>query len=319
MFTAGIIMLGAFSATGQVTALDILIFCILGFFTHIYGCVINEFCDMELDSTVAEIQHKPLVKGDITPREAKAYLLLTIMATFLITALFYPGQWVFVYLILSYIFGGFYSVKGKYTAYTYDFSLGIGFFFLVLFGAATVGQVTPLTYVIAFAIFMFEVFLQWGNAMKDVDTDRKYGVPSRAVAWGFSMSKRLTLGDPNVLYGLLIKVFIILSFAAPYLLTLYGVAGFNFVYYVGAIPLQFILVFIVVIPSQLYIVKTMLGKHTRKEFTKFISRDLLLTWLIYPLFLLDILGIWVAVLSVFPLFWFVATNKLLYGWWAPKM
>ena len=66
MLTAGAAILGAYSVGVAVQWWQILVFLAIGFFSHAFGCALNEICDYELDKKVPEIAHKPLVKGDIT-------------------------------------------------------------------------------------------------------------------------------------------------------------------------------------------------------------------------------------------------------------
>jgi 4-hydroxybenzoate polyprenyltransferase len=322
MLTAGAAILGAYSVGVVVEWWQILVFLAIGFFSHAFGCAINEICDYELDKKVPEISHKPLIKGDITMVQAFSFTLFCIFAGYILVIWFFPSMPTLMFFTLANIFAAAYSLKGKYTPWAYDFTLAIGLFFYTLYGAAAVGGFPllreilnfPMAIVAATIILLFEVFIQWGNAVKDVETDRLLKVPTRAVVWGYKHEDNLGIRDPNLVYGVLIKVFLIIMFLGPFFLDELGFVDFGFKMYVGVLPLYLVIFLILGLPAQLYSIFKMLGRHTRSSYLSFIVKDGVLTWLACPFLVVDNIGIMGAVgLFLLPSIWFLFITTTLYG------
>jgi 4-hydroxybenzoate polyprenyltransferase len=322
MLTAGAAILGAYSIGIEVHWWQILVFLAVGFFSHAFGCALNEICDYELDKKVPEISHKPLIKGDITMVQAFSFTLFCLIVGYMLIIWFFPYRITLMYFTLANVFAAAYSLKGKYVPWAYDFTLGTGLFFYVLFGASAVGGfltfrdtlLYPMAIVAALIIFLFEVFIQWGNAVKDVETDRLLKVPTRAVVWGYTHDQSLGLGDKNILFGLIIKYFLVVMFFIPFLLDGIGLVDFDFKLYLFGLPLYFVIFLILGLPTQIYSVSKMLGRHTRSGYVKFIVKDGVLTWLVCPFLVVDTIGILGAIgLFILPSIWFLSITTFIYG------
>ncbi len=321
MLTAGAAILGAYSVGVVVEWWQIIVFLAVGFFSHAFGCALNEICDYELDKKVPEISHKPLVKGDITMVQAFSFTLFCLFVSYGFVIWFFPHMPTLIFFTMANIFAAAYDLKGKYVPWAYDLTLAIGLFFYVLFGAAAVGELSllrdilnyPMVIVAAIIILLFEVFIQWGNAVKDVETDRLLKVPTRAVVWGYSHEQSLGGRDRNLLYGVLIKHFLISMFLLPFILDNFGAVDFNFKLYLYGLPLYLVIFLIIGLPTQLYSIYKMLGRHTRSEYVHFIVKDGVLTWLVCPFLVVDNIGILGAIgLFLLPSIWFLFITTLLY-------
>ncbi|UCF08787.1 MAG: UbiA prenyltransferase family protein [Thermoplasmata archaeon] len=322
MLTAGAAILGAYGVGVVVEWWQIIVFLAVGFFSHAFGCALNEICDYELDKKVPEISHKPLVRGDITLVQAFSFTLFCIFAGYALVIWFFPYMPALIFFTLANIFAAAYSLKGKYTPWAYDFTLAAGLFFYTLYGAAAVGGFSllreiinyPMAIIAALIIFLFEVFIQWGNAVKDVETDRLLNVPTRAVVWGYNLEDNLGIRDPNLVYGVVIKYFLIVVFLTPFLLHELEIVDFGFRMYMGVLPLYLVFFIILGLPAQLYSIYKMLGRHTRASYITFIVKDGVLTWLACPFLVVDNIGIPGALgLFLLPSFWFLAITTILYG------
>ncbi len=322
MLTAGAAILGAYAVGIEVQWWQILLFCAVGFFSHAFGCALNEICDYELDKKVPEISHKPLVKGDITLVQAFSFTLFCIFASYVLVIWFFPKGTTLIFFTLANVFAAAYSLKGKYTPWAYDVTLALGLFFYVLYGAAAVGEfesireilVYPMVIVAAVIIFLFEVFIQWGNAVKDVETDRLLNVPTRAVVWGYSLKDNLGVRDPNLVYGVIIKYLLIIMFLVPFFLDGLNVVDFGFKMFLFDLPLYLAIFIILGLPTQLYSIYKMIGRHTRSSYITFIVKDGVLTWLVCPFLVVDNIGILGAIgLFLLPSFWFLFITTMLYG------
>ena len=322
MLTAGAAILGAYSVGVVIEWWQILIFLTVGFFSHAFGCAINEICDYELDSKVPEISHKPLIKGDISMVQGFSFTLFCLFASYALVIWFFPNRTTLIFFTLANIFAAAYSIKGKYTPWAYDVTLALGLFFYVLYGASAVGDfgsiretlIYPMAIVAAFIIFLFEVFIQWGNAVKDVETDRLLKVPTRAVVWGYKLEDNLGIKDPNLVYGVILKLLLIAAFLSPFLLDGIGVVDFGFRFYMFGLPLYLVIFLILGVPAQLYSIFRMLGRHTRSGYIRFIVADGVLTWLACPFLVVDNIGILGAIgLFLLPSIWFLFITTFLYG------
>ncbi|UCE36922.1 MAG: UbiA prenyltransferase family protein [Thermoplasmata archaeon] len=321
MLTAGAAILGAYSVGVVVHWWQIVVFCAVGFFSHAFGCALNEICDYELDKKVPEISHKPLVKGDISLVQGFSFTLFCIFVSYVLVIWFFPNRTTLIFFTLANVFAAAYSLKGKYTPWAYDVTLAIGLFFYVLYGASAVGEfggiretlLYPMAIVAAIIIFLFEVFIQWGNAVKDVETDRLLNVPTRAVVWGYTHDQNLGLRDKNLLFGVIIKYFLIVMFLVPFLLDSIGVVNFEFTLYFYGLPLYLVIFLVIGLPSQLYSIYKMIGRHTRSSYIGFIVKDGVLTWLACPFLVVDNIGILGAIgLFLLPSIWFLFITTMLY-------
>jgi 4-hydroxybenzoate polyprenyltransferase len=227
-----------------------------------------------------------------------------------------------IFFTFANIFATAYSLKGKYTPWAYDVTLALGLFFYVLYGASAVGEFAsiretllyPLTIVAAVIIFLFEVFIQWGNAVKDVETDRLLKVPTRAVVWSYKLEDNLGIRDPNLVYGVIIKLLLIAAFLSPFLLDGIGAVDFQFKLHMFGLPLYLVIFLIIGVPTQLYSIFRMLGRHTRSGYINFIVADGVLTWLACPFLVVDSIGFFGAIgLFLLPSIWFLFITTFLYG------
>ncbi|GEM_PF-1911013 len=323
MLTAGIAIIGAYSTGHVLTPAEFLAFMYLGFWFHAFGGAYNEISDYRLDSLVPELKDKPLVSGAITMHQAVAFVLLTIFAGLIGVAIFFPHRWAILMWSFSYIAAGYYDAKGKYTPMMFEFALGFTFFFWALFGAAAVNpdffpSITINTIAVAVMIFMFAVYINWGNAMKDAPTDRNLNVPTRAVAWGYEHDQTLTITSPHIIYALAIKASLLLAYALPII--------FKYFISPGNIPLLatknvfmgldlYTIIFLFfVLPTQIWVVLRALGKHDREWWTNYIVADIFLTWLAFAFMAVMVVGIPGSIfLFVLPLLWFAGATTIIYG------
>jgi len=315
MLTAGIAVVGAYSTGVAPTWIEFAAFLFIGVMAHAFGGALNEIYDYELDSLVPELQDKPLVSGDISLKKAWLFSIGLLVAGLVVSVLVFPAPLAVVMFLVSHVGAWYYAYAGKYTPMAFELSLGLLFFLWAIYGAICVAStVTPMTFVVAGFIFFFAVFINWGNAVKDVHTDRKLKVPTRAVAWGYEHSQKLTLRDPNAAYGVVIKACLLSFFGIPLLFEVLGWPGFTFRYYVLGVPFYFIFFIIFGLPTQLWIIKKIMGVHDREYWKKFIVADIFITWLIYPFLVVDQAGILMAAfLFIMPFLWFAGTTRLMYG------
>ena len=207
------ILIGALTSTANVTLLDAGKLLLIAIFSHAFIGAMNEYCNIEEDKNNPQYKYKPLVRGDISKRNAKLYIFFCLFFAIILSIVFYRN-FSTIFLVLAATFGTLYTLKGKYIPWAYDLTPSVGAAFLIIYGATTIGKftleetiipgITSVTIVAAVCAFFLSVYSEWVDGMKDVDTDRKFKVPTTAVRWGYNHNKRLTFKDPNFVYFLLI-------------------------------------------------------------------------------------------------------------------
>jgi len=248
----GCILIGAFTSTANANLLDAGKLLLVAIFAHAYIGSINDYWHIEEDKNNPQFQYKPLVRGDISPRNALIFVLFCLIMTIILSIVFYPTLLSFIAIIIAAFFATFYTVKGKYIAWLYDFSPSIGAVFLVIYGATTRGEMTSITIVAAICAFFVSVYSEWMGGMKDVDIDRKFNVPTTAVRWNYSYDKHLSLKDPNFLYFIWIVVSIDIAYSMPFLLHLLSPTYFYIFLFIG-------------IPIQCYLIYRLFGKQDKES------------------------------------------------------
>jgi len=69
------ILLGTFTSTANANLLDAGKLLLIAIFAHACMASINEYWHVEEDKNNPQFQYKPLVRGDITPRNASIFIL----------------------------------------------------------------------------------------------------------------------------------------------------------------------------------------------------------------------------------------------------
>jgi len=288
---------------------------IIGIFIHFYGCAINELRDIELDAKVAEISHKPLVSGRVSEKEGQFFCAFALFMAAFLFAIWFPVVEANLVFLVALFFGGAYSIWGKYTPWAYEFTLGTFGFFFVLAGALAVGEVNLLVWIVAGEVFLAMNYSIYDAGIKDADTDRTDNVPTRAVIWGYKHGDAIDVKHPLFKFAVLLKVAVLGLYAIP-IITTYMAP------HLLEMPVEFIVAFFVmIIPSQVFVLYRLLGTHTRLSLTRYVVLDLALSWLMAPLLFIDILGLigWIVFFAT-PILWAIMFNFIMYRTYlTPKM
>ncbi|UCF50274.1 MAG: UbiA prenyltransferase family protein [Thermoplasmatales archaeon] len=311
--TWGAIFIGVLTSTVMVSLLDAFKILAISFFAHAYIGAINEYWHIEEDKKHPQYKYKPLVRGDVSKKNAKIYIYFCLIFAIILSFVFYNNYLkitIFgsaieipatVFLILAAAFGTLYTVKGKYISWAYDLTPSFGAGFLIIYGATTIGDITSTTIVAAFCAFMISVYSEWIDGMKDVDTDKKFKVPTTAVRWGYSHSKKLTFRDPNYLYFILIVISIDIAYSMPFL-TKYVFSMSLFPELLT--PTYFYIFIFVGVPIQCYLIYKLYGKQNKESLRKhpllFIGTTMVLAFIL----VIDKIAIWgVIIILIFVLGW----------------
>ncbi|MCX6663264.1 MAG: UbiA family prenyltransferase, partial [Euryarchaeota archaeon] len=127
------------------TPLKLVILFIIGGLAHSYGFVINDFIDIKIDKLSKDLIARPLVRGSITRRRAAFFAVFCMIGSFLLSLVFFSELRNYIFLILilllAYSFATVYDIASKkYPGM--DLFVAGAVFFLILFGASTIGTPT---------------------------------------------------------------------------------------------------------------------------------------------------------------------------------
>ena len=255
--TWGAIFIGAVTSTIIPNISDAIKILIIAIFSHAYIGAINEYCHIEEDKNNPQYKYKPLVKGDIKPKNALIFIYLCYLMMIVSSAFFYPDLFAYTSIVIAALFGTLYTVKGKYIAWAYDITPSFGAAFLIIFGATAIGDITIITIVAAICAFLISVYSEWIDGMKDVDIDRKFNVPTTAVRWGYTHDKALsiyilrtkkdgkysyTVGDSNLLYFIGIVFTIDIKYSLPFFMNIIS-SYYFYIFLIIGVPMHIILIY----------------------------------------------------------------------------
>jgi len=218
-------VLGALSmfAVHSSTLLQLFLLFVIGCLAHTYGFVLNDIIDVPVDKLSKDLSLRPLVNGSITLRHATMFAFGCLILSFLLTVFFYTNKTqyliiVFV-LIIAYLLATVYdTLSKKYPGM--DLFVASAVFFLILFGAATVGTPTSLAWVVALIGGLQVLFMNMINgAIKDIDHDKEGSAHTLAIWLGAKVHAGImTLPLSFKTTGYLIEIVRTLLIFAPFLL-----------------------------------------------------------------------------------------------------
>ena len=85
-----LLFLGGAPVWSIIAAMDILpelmLLFIMGAFLHLFGFVLNEWADVEVDRASPDLQHKPLVSGEVSSKEALWTAIMAAVLCFAVLA-----------------------------------------------------------------------------------------------------------------------------------------------------------------------------------------------------------------------------------------
>lgn len=288
--------------------LSLLVLFVIGLLYHIFGFVLNEYIDIEVDKKSADLKKKPLVSGAISKSTA-LFSIIVSSGGACILLVFFQSALPIVLFIIALFLGTLYDIYGKKILGS-DFVLAGGFFFLCLTGASTTSiSFSPLVYLVGLLYFFQIVF---NNAveggLKDIDHDALGGAKTLATRAGVRVCK-----------GMLQTTTTFSIFAYSVRLIFFGllvVLGMQpeLAFWGGNIFLQFLTVLlglIVVITVYLFI----RNRHfNRGQLKRLFSIHEMASYFLLLIVLSPLFGLKVAlILIIIPTCWYLVLNIVLYG------
>jgi 4-hydroxybenzoate polyprenyltransferase len=170
------------AGNGQPSAKLVIIFTLGTIVMRSAGCVINDFADRKVDGFVKRTQMRPIVTGQVSPKEAIfLFLFLMVLALLLVIAtdlktLYLSG----IAAILAFI----YPFTKRYTHYP-QIVLGAAFGWAIPMAySAQMGALPVECWLLYAATLIWAVAYDTLYAMADKEEDMKIGVKSTAIAFG---------------------------------------------------------------------------------------------------------------------------------------
>ena len=199
---------------------------ITGCLFHVFGFVLNEWADLDVDRASRDLTEKPLVAGVISAKEALAIAVGAAIASFIPLALVTQDPWAFILLGLAIAAGAVYDLYGKRVPL--DIVLAGSLTLLLATGVVASGKFDPASqpHVIILLCLASLQFLQnlFQNAieggMKDADHDAAAGARTFAAVLGVHVKEGdLVMGRGFLASGLAIKAMGLgtLAFTVAYL------------------------------------------------------------------------------------------------------
>ncbi|MFP4609160.1 MAG: UbiA prenyltransferase family protein [Candidatus Aenigmatarchaeota archaeon] len=230
-------MLGALAMwnVSQTSLLRVAILFIIGCLSHIYGFVLNDVIDIDVDRLSNELKARPLVRGTITRKEATYFAVSAMVLSWLLALFFYEDLSGFMIILSILVFADFLSTVYNFISKKYpgmDIFVASAVFFLIIFGGATVSTdklfSTPLLWIVAFIGSIQVLFMNMINgAIKDIDHDAEGQARTLAIQLGAEVDEeRLIIPNAFKLVGysiegvrsaLVFLPFLILSDQFPFL------------------------------------------------------------------------------------------------------
>jgi 4-hydroxybenzoate polyprenyltransferase len=283
---------------------------IIGSFSAIFGFILNDYADVELDKLVKELQKKPLVSGEISRKNAVAISIFCIMFAFLFSFILWRGTYfddlkfaAILCIILAGILGSLYNLYGKKVPGS-DFLVAIAMAFVFLFGALAVGEPTIITWVIFLLTFNQTLHMNAvEGGIKDSDHDHIMGVKNIALSSGVKVSKnKITIPSSFKVFGMGIRLFSACLIFIPFVF-------YDYEYYLWQIIFLALVTFIFLFFSAKLI---SIKKFDRSKIRRYIGIQSFLRYSLVPIMLISIISLqYSIILIIFPIVWYIIFTPLL--------
>jgi 4-hydroxybenzoate polyprenyltransferase len=302
-------LIGALTV-GVYDVFDLFIVFLVGSLSAVFGFLLNDYADVEIDNLVDDLKKKPLVSGDVSKKSALLLsIFLILIIFFLISILYYEkpidtNKFIAINcIILAGILGSIYDLYGKRIIGS-DFLVAISMSFVFLFGALSFGQPTIITWIIFVLTFNQTLHMNAvAGGIKDADHDYKMGVKNIALTSGVKVDGK-TLFIPNNFksFGFGIRLFSVVLLFLPFVF-------FEYSYYLWQIILLAVLTFILLALSFKFLTMKIFD---RSRIRKSIGIQSFLRYSLVPIMLIPIIGTLPSVIIIiFPIVWYIVFTPLL--------
>ena len=143
-------VIGALTVNPNIDFFTLLLLFLIGSLAAIYGFVLNDYADIELDTLSAELKKRPLVSGKISERKAIGICTFCVISAFLLIFILFYGKIIEGYIfaaaisiIIAWFLGSIYDFHSKDFIGS-DFLVALSVSLVFLFGALSTGHTRGL-------------------------------------------------------------------------------------------------------------------------------------------------------------------------------
>ena len=167
---------------GHPSIILITIFCLGTFFMRSAGCVINDYFDRDIDGKVARTKDRPLITGEIKPKEALLLFIVLLMLS--ASLLIWTNKLTVILALLGAGLTILYPLTKRFFQIPQVF-LGLAFSWGVLMAsAAELNQITISSVIIFSACFFWIMAYDTAYSMSDKEDDLSLNIYSSALTFG---------------------------------------------------------------------------------------------------------------------------------------
>lgn len=294
---------------------ELVLLFIMGSLLHVFGFVLNEWADLEVDRASSDLQDKPLVSGAIPLREALWTAIAAAVLSFVPLALVTLDPLAHLALLFAILMATVYDLFGK--RMPLDLVLAGSLTMLLLAGAIATGEFDPQWHIhltlfgciagLQFLQNFFENAIEGG--IKDADHDARAGARTFAAVLGV----RIVDGKVETGWAFTNAAFIVK--AAHIALMLYtAVEVVDFGSHDGGrelLVLLLVLIFVMVVTTSMMLPPV---DFDRSRLKRIFSIHEVAAFAATLVVLTPLVGTYEAlVLFILPFAWFVLANRSLFG------
>ena len=292
----------------------------VGVIVHVFGEILNDYVDYDIDKANIELSEKPLVSGNISKRTALIGMIVSFLVLILIMAYAKFNLLSILMFIIAAVTGIIYQLISKKWLHSAIF-LALWAFFIILFGGVYAGDynnlldVTVLVYIICILGF----FHLWMNTailghLKDVKNDGEYGVETFPIHLGVKVKGEGK--TPKLIIPMHFR-FLVLIIQIVNLIVAFIPIIFYKKFYDGKIDI-FLLFFGLIILSIMIMgaqIKIMWHKlFERNKLMRLMSVREIATYFLAIVLIAPLIGgIFVLFFILLPLVWFLLVNLIFSG------
>ena len=283
---------------------------LIGTLAALYGFILNDYADVEVDKAAKELHGKPLVSGDISIKTALIICVFFILLSFLLVGILWYQQTVdslkfgaLMSLFLAGMLGSIYDFYGKKMVGS-DFLVAISVAFVFLFGALSFDQPNIITWIIF--VLTFNQILHMNaveGGIKDADHDPIMGVKNISLSLGVKI-RGINIKIPASFkaFSIGIRLFSAILLFSPFVF-------FGYEYYIWQLALLTLgVIGVLFFSAKLVSIKT----FERNKIRKYIAVQSFLRYSLVPIMLISIIPLtYSVVLLVFPIAWYIIFTPLI--------
>lgn len=208
-------ILGAASVQQSLDTQQVLWLLASAFCFHVFISLQNDIVDLPLDCTDPRRKDYPLVKGSVSLKFASVITLFQIPLVLALSSWWGMSDLVVVAIILILGMMSVYNIWGKRTKFPIftDFAQGIGFAGLVLFGAASSGNLTLFSAMAFWGVVIWMMQTNQLGGIRDLQSDYFFDTSTTPIFLGSKYGRRgYFISKKCMLYSYLL---LLIQFALP--------------------------------------------------------------------------------------------------------